>query len=86
MVRQDVSGAVVPNTEVALRNANANVERQAQTNDVGLYVFLDILPRNHTREATKQGFKTSKAADFTLAVNQTLTQDFALEVGDQTRR
>src|SRR5262245_56996048 len=79
---RDPSGSVIPAAEVLLTNTQTNVERKATTNDVGGYVFLNILPGQYRLQATKAGFKTSKQSEFTLTVNQTVTFDLTLEVGE----
>jgi carboxypeptidase family protein len=79
---RDSSGSVIPAAEVLLTNTQTNVERKATTNDVGSYVFLNILPGEYRLQANKTGFKTSKQSAFTLTVNQTVTFDLTLEVGE----
>jgi outer membrane receptor protein involved in Fe transport len=77
----DSSGAVVPGATIKLANVETGVERTAQSNSVGAYAILNIQPGTYTLEATSDGFRTSAIAPFRLAVNQTATFDFALEVG-----
>ncbi|MCI0423919.1 MAG: carboxypeptidase regulatory-like domain-containing protein [Acidobacteria bacterium] len=79
---KDSSGSIVPTAEVVLTNTQTNVERRAVTNDVGVYVFLNIIPGEYRLRAAKTGFKTSKQAAFTLTVNQTATFDVTLQVGE----
>ena len=75
---KDASGSVVPAAEVLLTNTQTNVERKATTNDVGAYAFLNITPGEYRLQGAKTGFKTSKRAALTLAVNQTVTADLTL--------
>ncbi len=79
---KDASGSIIPAAEVLLTNTRTNVERKAATNDVGVYVFLNIIPGDYRLQATKTGFKTSKQTAFTLTVNQTATFDINLEIGE----
>jgi len=79
---KDASGSVIPAAEVLLTNTQTNVERKATTNDVGSYAFLNIIPGEYRLQANKTGFKTSKQAAFNLTVNQTVTFDLTLEVGE----
>lgn len=79
---KDASGSIIPAAEVLLTNTQTSVERKAATNDVGVYVFLNIIPGDYRLQATKAGFKTSKQAAFTLTVNQTATFDMTLEIGE----
>src|SRR6185436_6912722 len=79
---KDASGSVIPAAEVLLTNTQTNVERKATTNDVGSYAFLNIIPGEYRLQAGKTGFKVSKQTAFTLTVNQTVTFDLTLEVGE----
>jgi hypothetical protein len=82
---RDASGSVVPGAEVVLTNTQTNVERHAVTNEAGICVFLNVIPGEYTLQVSKMGFKTSKQSAFTLVVNQTVTFDFNLEVGEITQ-
>jgi outer membrane receptor protein involved in Fe transport len=81
----DSSGGVVPDVEVTLTNTQTNVERRGATNAAGVYVFLNIVPGEYRLQTSKTGFKTSRMTAFTLAVNQTATFDFTLDVGEVTQ-
>ena len=78
---RDSSGGVVPQAKVSLKNAGTAVERSTTSNSAGNYLFLNINPGQYTLETNAKGFKSSKLAPFTLAVNQTATLDLVLEVG-----
>lgn len=78
---RDVSGSVVPGASLVLRNTGTSVESRAESNEAGVYVFLNIIPGPYTLEISKAGFRTNKLSQFTLAVNQTATLDITLEVG-----
>lgn len=78
---RDSSGAVVPSTELLLKNAQTGVERRTQTNDQGVYVFLNILPGHYTLAAARTGFSTSRMEQFELVVNQSAVFDFTLTTG-----
>jgi hypothetical protein len=82
---RDSSGSIIPAADVVLTNTQTNVERRTVTNDVGIYVFLNIIPGEYRLQASKASFKTSKQSAFTLAVNQTATYDFTLDVGEITQ-
>jgi outer membrane receptor protein involved in Fe transport len=78
---RDASGSLVPQVEVILRNVNTGVERTTLSNDAGNYVLQNVQPGRYTLEASKPGFSTARLEPFDLAVNQTATQDFSLQVG-----
>ena len=77
----DSSGAIVPGAKVALRNVATNVELPTVTNDAGNYVLVNIPPGRYTLQVSKAGFTTATQPEFDLAVNQTTTFDFSLQVG-----
>ena len=80
----DQQGAVVPGTAVVLSSVETGIERRAESNAVGQYVFVNIPPGYYTIEASAQGFRTSAIEPFVLVVNQTATFDVVLEVGAVT--
>ena len=80
----DQQGAVVPRTAVVLSSVETGIERRAESNAVGRYVFVNIPPGYYTIEASAQGFRTSAIEPFVLVVNQTATFDVVLEVGAVT--
>jgi len=82
----DPTSAVIPGAKVTLKNLDTQVSQEAVTNSAGRYVFVAIPPGRYTIEVTKEGFKISTTSEFTLAVNQTLTQDVQLFVGTETQQ
>ena len=57
---RDSSGAVMPGTELLLKNGQTGIESRSVTNEQGVYVFLNVLPGAYTLEAAKAGFSTSR--------------------------
>ena len=78
---RDATGAVVPESDLVLQSVETGIERRSVSNSVGVYTFVSITPGIYVLSATKEGFRTSSLQPFTLAVNQTATFDFALEIG-----
>ncbi len=78
---RDVSGGVVPEATVVLKNVETGVERRTASNDVGVYVLQQILPGKYNIDVHKEGFTTAEEHGMTLLVNQTTTYDFTLSVG-----
>lgn len=76
----DNTGAVVPSAVVRLLNTQTGVSDQSSTNASGYYVFINVQPGSYTLSVESSGFKAAKA-NFGVSVNQTLTQNFTLEVG-----
>lgn len=78
---QDASGAAVSGAKVTARNVNTGVENHFTTNGVGDYVFVDMIPGTYQVSVDSQGFKSEISSNLILEVDQTLRQNFALEVG-----
>jgi hypothetical protein len=78
---QDSSGAAVAGAKVTVTNANTNVAQHFTTSSVGDYVFVDVIPGTYQVEVEASGFKTEISSGLILEVDQTLRQDFRLEVG-----
>src|SRR5713101_491636 len=77
----DSTGAVVPDTNVTLRDTQKGTERKSSTNDAGLYVFTSVPPGVYSLSVDKTGFAPATQQNLTLLVNQDITQDFILRVG-----
>ena len=80
----DTTGAVVPGTSVTLSNVGTGVEVTTGANASGFFVFVNVQPGNYTLVAEQTGFKTVLLPTFNVGVNQTVTQNLALEVGNVT--
>lgn len=78
---RDSTGSVIPGAGLVMRNTATNVELRTESNEVGVYTFVNVNPGTYTLETAKTGFRTTRLNPFTLAVNQTATLDQILEVG-----
>ena len=77
----DASGAVVPGAAVKAVEVTTNVETSALTTDAGVY-RLPYMPSGTYRiTASKPGFQTLVRDSVVLHVAQTLSVDFALQLG-----
>ena len=83
---RDATGAVVPNATVTLVNQNTGVQIKTVTDSAGLYQFLDLNPATYRISAAVQGFRTTEVKDLTLLVDQIVSLDLKLEVGDVTQQ
>jgi hypothetical protein len=83
-VVRDSSGAVVPSATILLRNVATAVEKTTTSNSAGAYLFLGITPGRYTVHTSAPSFSEQQVPEFTLAVGQAATIDFALTVGSQT--
>lgn len=77
----DRTGAAVPGATVTLSNQGTGIADKVQTNASGNFVFINVQPGSYVLNVEAQGFKTTRFAGFTLAVNQVLTQNATLDVG-----
>jgi len=78
---QDSSGAAVAGAQVTATNVSTNVTHHFTTSGVGDYVFVDMIPGTYEVRVEFAGFRTEVSAGLVLEVDQTLRQNFTLEVG-----
>src|ERR1700737_3909535 len=77
----DSTGAVVPQADETLHNTETGTERKTETNDVGVYVIVSVMPGEYNLSVNKTGFAAATQEKLILLVNQDITQDFILRVG-----
>jgi trimeric autotransporter adhesin len=77
-------GGVVPGVDVTLVNEATNAKRATQTNDVGEYVFANVLPGTYTLRISMRGFKTHEETSIRIGTQQFIVVDVQLEVGNVT--
>jgi hypothetical protein len=82
----DPSGAVIANAAVKAVNVGTNVETVATTTAAGIYRMPYLQPGTYRISVSAPGFKTAIRENVILAVAQTLTVDFPLEVGGVTEQ
>src|SRR5262245_58197107 len=78
----DQTGAAISSANVKLINQATRIETQASLNKDGRFTFVNVKPGSYVLRVEAQGFKTAQTPSFNVAVNQTVTQDVALAVGD----
>jgi len=81
-VVQDKNGAAVAGATVTLTNDGTGVSLTTQTSDSGTYTFDLIQVGSYTVLAEKQGFKKFQSSHNIANVNQPVTVNATLEVGD----
>ncbi|MEA2262893.1 MAG: hypothetical protein QOJ51_5718, partial [Acidobacteriaceae bacterium] len=81
----DPTGAVIPGATVALTNTGTNTTRTTVSTSDGDYTFPNVPPGVYNVEATHPGFKAATAGNVQLQVQQSLTQNFTLQVGEVTQ-
>jgi len=78
---QDSSGAAVPGAKVTLRNEQTGITVSFTTTSTGDYLFVNQIPDTYDVSVEKAGFNKAVTAGLVLQVEQTLRQDFTLQVG-----
>lgn len=80
----DSSGAVLSGVKVTATNQATGVSRTSQSNDSGDYAFVDIPVGTYDVKFEQAGFTSSVRKSITLEINQVLTLNMTLQIG-QTR-
>jgi trimeric autotransporter adhesin len=82
-VRGEVKDAngILPGATVTLINEATNVSRDTATNEVGQYAFPAVTPGTYTLKVTLTGYKTHERKGLTVATQQAVALDVALELG-----
>jgi len=77
----DPQGSVVPRTSVEAINNATNVKITSQSNSDGLYYFSALPPGSYRIVVSKDGFKQIIEGEVSLHTQDSLTLNFALQVG-----
>lgn len=80
----DPSGGAVPAANVTLRNEATGIQRTAQSDASGEYVFLEVPVGTYTVELEVAGFKKYVRKNVALELNRILTLDIVLQLGGAT--
>lgn len=78
----DKTGSAISGAAVKLTNQGTRVTSEAQTNTNGYFLFINVQPGSYVLTIEKQGFKTAQVSGFDIQVNQTLTQNIRMDVGE----
>ena len=79
---KDASGAVIQNAEVTVQQTSTKAEFHVKTNNVGLFAVPDLHPDIYDISATAQGFQTVARKSVELRVQDRLSIDFELPIGE----
>src|SRR4030095_7990765 len=77
----DPNGAGVPGAVVKLTNQATKIELEATTNESGYFNFVNLNPAAYILRVEVQGFKGVQSAPFNVGVNEAVTENVALTVG-----
>jgi hypothetical protein len=78
----DSSGAAVAEVNVTLVNEATGASRSVQTNTTGDYIFVEVPAGSYQLEFERTSFKKGVKKGITLELNQTISADIVLQVGD----
>jgi hypothetical protein len=78
---KDPSGAVVPGADITITEKDTGVVTRTVSTEAGAYRAPYVPPGMYKITAALAGFKTAVAENIQVMVGQTVTVDFALEVG-----
>lgn len=78
---KDAQGEAVVGAQVKVSNQNTNVVNTFSTTKSGDYVVPGLSPGVYTVTVVAPGFKQSSSTGLVLQVNQTLRQNFVLQLG-----
>ena len=79
---RDASGSVVPNVKVIATNIATGAVFTTQSNEQGIYRLPALPPGQYNIAASLTGFKTYEQGPITLQVNDIVTLNVALQLGD----
>src|SRR5262249_29205317 len=82
----DPSGLPVADAAITVTEVNTNAVRSTATNSTGDYVVSFLKPGDYRIEVAAQGFKKATQGAMRLQLNQAMTADIALQLGDVTDR
>jgi hypothetical protein len=77
----DPNAAVIVEATVTAKDVDKGVETVVQTNEVGIYVFVNLPPGNYQFSVSKRGFNVVVKPGVTLHVADTISMNFTMQVG-----
>ncbi|WP_049961156.1 TonB-dependent receptor [Pseudacidobacterium ailaaui] len=78
----DPSGAAIPQASITLSSNDTKVERKTFSNQDGHFVFTNILPGTYSIVVTAAGFKKVEQQAIPIQVNQTVSLNYTLSLGN----
>jgi hypothetical protein len=78
----DPSGNVIVGAEVTLANQGTGATSVTRTNELGVFLFPNVIPGTYSIRVETQGFRTQEVTNLVVNANQSLTVgDITLAVG-----
>jgi hypothetical protein len=82
----DQSGAVIPGTQISIKNISTGVTRAVTTDPAGFYTAPNLLSGAYEVTATAAGFSSEVQTGVTLTVGAQQVLNFTLQVGRVTEK
>jgi hypothetical protein len=82
----DQSGAVIPNTQISIKNVATGVTRMVTADAAGFYTAPNLLPGNYEITVSAPGFATEVRTDINLAVGTQQVLNTTMQVGQVTEK
>lgn len=80
----DPKGAVIPDAEVTLNNAEIGISLTTRTDKSGVYQFKEVRPAKYTLTVAAPGFATLKQSGLELLVATPTTNDVTMQISTGT--
>src|ERR1700680_2859753 len=80
----DASGAVIPNTQISIKNVATGLTRAVTADTAGFYTAPNLLPGSYEVTATAPGFATEVHTGITLTVGAQQVLNMTVRVGTVT--
>jgi hypothetical protein len=80
----DPSGAAIVGAQVKITEVRTEISSTTSTNSVGLYLFTNLHPGEYRLSVSSLGFKQAIRQGLSLHVQDTISQNFKLEIGSTT--
>src|ERR1700730_8332880 len=82
----DANGGAIPATKVTAVGDQTKLTRTQQSNENGVYSFVNLPIGSYTLTFTQDGFQTLTIPMITVQANRTVTLDATLKVGEITQK
>lgn len=82
----DSSGAVIPGADVTLANSGTNIAQHTVSTSSGSYTFEQVDPGTYSLRVEAKGFAAAVTNGIVVHVQQTVTQNYKLTVGNVTEQ
>ena len=83
---RDPSGAAIVGATVTATNTGTGIKQTQNTNGQGFYSFQSLPLGTYTIDVQQKGFRTYRQTEITLDVNDALTVDATLQVGQTAEK